>query len=437
MTEYWNKKMETMPLKELQATQLEKLKKQVKHMYEHNPVHKKKFKNAGVAPEDIKTLDDIQKIPFSVKDELREHYPVGLQCVPQEKVVRYHMSSGTTGKPIACSYTKEDIEVWGELMARSLYAIGGRKGDIFQNAYGYGLFTGGLGFHYGAEKLGMSVIPTAAGNTARQILVMKDMQTTFLACTPSYAQLLAETLEREGVDIVNELSLRVGLHGAEPWTDELRERIEAGLGFSAHGGGAFDHYGLTEMTGPGVASECGKRCGLHVWGDHFLAEIIDPETGEPVEPGERGELVLSTLSKEAMPFLRYRTKDITILDTEVCECGRTHPRIRKIMGRSDDMLIIRGVNVFPSQIEHVLLQHDELAEPFQIIIDKPGALDQLVLKVEQRDTTVSRDDLKRILEKELRESLLVSVRVEVEKPNTLPRFEGKARRIIDQRELYK
>ena len=437
MTEYWHKKMETMPLKELQATQLEKLKKQVKHMYEHNPVHKKKFKNAGVAPEDIKTLDDIQKIPFSVKDELREHYPIGLQCVPEEKVVRYHMSSGTTGKPIACSYTKEDIEVWGELMARSLYAIGGRKGDIFQNAYGYGLFTGGLGFHYGAEKLGMSVIPTAAGNTARQILVMKDMQTTFLACTPSYAQLLAETLEREGVDIVNELSLRVGLHGAEPWTDELRERIETGLGFSAHGGGAFDHYGLTEMTGPGVASECEQRCGLHVWGDHFLAEIIDPETGEPVEPGERGELVLSTLSKEAMPFLRYRTKDITILDTEVCECGRTHPRIRKIMGRSDDMLIIRGVNVFPSQIEHILLQHDELAEPFQIIIDKPGALDQLVLKVEQRDTTVSRDDLKRILEKELRESLLVSVKVEVEKPNTLPRFEGKARRIIDQREVYK
>ncbi len=437
MTEYWNKKMETMPLKELQAVQLEKLKRQVKHMYEHNPVHKKKFKNAGVAPEDIKTLDDIQKIPFSVKDELREHYPIGLQCVPQEKVVRYHMSSGTTGKPIACSYTKEDIEVWGELMARSLYAIGGRKGDIFQNAYGYGLFTGGLGFHYGAEMLGMSVIPTAAGNTARQILVMKDMQTTFLACTPSYAQLLAETLEREGVDIVNELSLRVGLHGAEPWTDELRERIETGLGFSAHGGGAFDHYGLTEMTGPGVASECEERCGLHVWGDHFLAEIIDPETGEPVEPGERGELVLSTLSKEAMPFLRYRTKDITILDTEVCECGRTHPRIRKIMGRSDDMLIIRGVNVFPSQIEHILLQHDELAEPFQIIIDKPGALDQLVLKVEQKDTTVSRDDLKRTLEKELRESLLVSVKVDVEKPNTLPRFEGKARRIIDQREVYK
>ncbi len=437
MSDYWNEKIETLPLKKLQALQLEKLRKQVKHMYEHNPIHKKKFKDAGVTPEDVKTLDDLQKIPFSVKDELREHYPIGLQCVPQEEVVRVHMSSGTTGKPIACSYTKNDLEVWGELMARSLYAVGGRKGDIFQNAYGYGLFTGGLGFHYGAERLGMSVIPTAAGNTARQLLVMKDMQTTFLACTPSYAQKLAETMEREGIDVVNELSLRVGLHGAEPWTDELRERIEKGLGFTAHGGGAFDHYGLTEMTGPGVASECEALSGLHVWSDHFLAEIIDPESGEPVEPGGTGELVLTTLSKEAMPFLRYRTRDITALETEACACGRTHPRIKKIMGRSDDMLIIRGVNVFPSQIEHILLQHEELAEPFQVIINRPGALDQLVVKVEQRDTTVSRDDLKRALEKEMRETLLVAVAVEVEKPDTLDRFDGKAKRIIDEREVYK
>lgn len=437
MSSYWNEKMETLPFKELQALQLERLKRQVKHVYENNAIQRKKLKDAGVTPADIRTLDDLQKIPFSVKDELREHYPIGLQCVPQEEVLRYHMSSGTTGKPIACGYTREDIEVWAEVMARSLYAAGGRKGDIFQNAYGYGLFTGGLGFHYGGEKLGMSVIPTAAGNTARQILVMKDMHTTFLGCTPSYAQLLGETLEKEGVDVVNELELRVGLHGAEPWTDELRERIEKSLGFKAHGGGAFDHYGLTEMTGPGVASECEARTGLHVWSDHFLAEIIDPETGEQVEPGEKGELVLTTLSKEAVPFLRYRTKDITVLDTEPCECGRTHPRIRKIMGRADDMLIIRGVNVFPSQIEHVLLQHDELAEPFQIVINRQGALDQLMVRVEQRDISVSRDALKGMLEKELRETLLVSVLVEVEKPNTLPRFEGKARRIIDEREVYK
>jgi phenylacetate-CoA ligase len=437
MTGYWNEKMETLPFAELQDLQLKKLKRQVKHMYENNAVQKKKFTDAGVTPGDIKTLDDLHRIPFSVKDELREHYPIGLQCVPQEEVVRYHMSSGTTGKPICCGYTREDIAVWAEVMARSLYAAGGRKGDVFQNAYGYGLFTGGLGFHYGGEKLGMSVIPTAAGNTARQLLVMKDMKTTFLGCTPSYAQLLGETLEKEGIDVVNDLYLRAALFGAEPWTDDLRERVEESLGLKAHGGGAFDHYGLTEMTGPGVASECEGRCGLHVWSDHFLAEIIDPDTGEQVGPGERGELILTTLSKEAMPFLRYRTKDITVLDTEPCECGRTHPRIKKIMGRSDDMLIIRGVNVFPSQIEHVLLQHDELAEPFQIIINRAGALDRLVLKVEQRDTAVSREDIKAALEKELREALLVSVLVEVEKPNTLPRFEGKARRIFDEREVYK
>jgi phenylacetate-CoA ligase len=433
MTSYWNEKMETLPFKELQNLQLRRLKMQVNHMYENNSVYRKKLKNAGVTSEDIKTLNDIQKIPFSVKDELREHYPIGLQCVPQEDVIRYHMSSGTTGKPICCGYTRDDIETWAELIARSLYAAGGRKGDVFQNAYGYGLFTGGLGFHYGAEKLGMAVIPTAAGNTARQLLVMKDMKTTFLGCTPSYAQLLGENLEKQGVDVVTELFLRVGLFGAEPWTHELRERIEQSLGLKAHGGGAFDHYGLTEMTGPGVASECEARLGLHVWADHFLAEIIDPETGEPGAPGERGELVLTTLTKRAMPFLRYRTRDITILDTEQCECGRTHPRIRKIMGRSDDMLIIRGVNVFPSQIEHVLLQHTELAEPFQVIINRPGALDQLIVRVEQRDTSISRDSLKSMLEKELRETLLVSVAVEVENPNTLPRFEGKARKIIDER----
>lgn len=434
--DYWNKKMETLPFRELQDLQLKKLKKQVNHMYENNPIQKRKLKNAGITPGDIKTLDDLQRIPFSVKDELREHYPLGLQCVPQEEVVRYHMSSGTTGKPICCGYTRGDIDIWGELMARSLYAAGGRKRDVFQNAYGYGLFTGGLGFHYGAEMVGMSVVPTAAGNTARQILVMKDLKTTFLACTPSYAQLIGETLEKEGVDVVNDLYLRCALFGAEPWTDELRVRVEKSLGLKAHGGGAFDHYGLTEMTGPGVATECEAKTGLHVWSDHFLAEIIDPDTGEQLGPGEKGELVLTTLSKEAVPFLRYRTKDITVLDTDVCECGRTHPRIKKIMGRSDDMLIIRGVNVFPSQIEHVLLQHDELAEPFQIIISRAGTLDRLALKVEQRDITVSRDDIKSALEKELRETLLVSVLVQVEKPNTLPRFEGKAKRIIDEREVY-
>ena len=436
MTSYWNEKMETLPFSELQELQLKKLKKQVKHVWDNNAIWRKKLKDSGITPDDIKTLEDLQKIPFSVKDELREHYPIGLQCVPQDKVVRYHMSSGTTGKPICCGYTKEDINVWSEVMARSLYAAGGRKGDIFQNAYGYGLFTGGLGFHYGAETLGMSVIPTAAGNTARQLLVMRDMKTTFMGCTPSYAQLLGETLEREGVDVVNDLYLRCALFGAEPWTNELRERVEESLGLKAHGGGAFDHYGLTEMTGPGVASECDALSGLHVWSDHFLAEIIDPETGEWVAPGERGELILTTLSKEAMPFLRYRTKDITVLDTEPCECGRTHPRIQKIMGRSDDMLIIRGVNVFPSQIEHVLLQHMELAEPFQIIINREGALDTLVVKVEQRDITIPRNTIKNALEKELRETLLVSVLVEVEEPNTLPRFEGKARRIFDERKVY-
>lgn len=433
MKEFWNEKMETLPYEDLQELQLKALKKQVAHVFHNNPVYKLKFKKAGITPDDITTLDDIEKIPFSVKDELREHYPIGLQCVPQNEVVRYHMSSGTTGKPICCGYTRQDLETWSDLMARAFYAAGGRKGDIFQNAYGYGLFTGGLGFHYGAEKAGMSVIPTAAGNTVRQIMIMKDMKTTILGCTPSYAQLLGETLYEEGVDVENELFLRIGLFGAEPWTDELRARIEESLGLTAHGGGAFDHYGLTEMSGPGVATECEARSGLHIWADHFLVEIIDPDSGEPVEPGEKGELVITTLSKQCTPFLRYRTRDITILNVEECDCGRTHPRIQKITGRSDDMLIIRGVNVFPSQIEYVLLQHDELAEPFQVIISRSGALDQLLLKVEQRGTTVSREDLEDMLKKELKDSLQVSVQVKVEPPNTLPRFEGKARRIIDNR----
>ncbi|MBU7032928.1 MAG: phenylacetate--CoA ligase [Theionarchaea archaeon] len=433
MKEVWNEKIETLPFRDLQELQLKALKRQVSHVFHNNPVCKSKFTKAGITPDDIATLDDIVKIPFSIKDELREHYPIGLQCVPQDEVVRYHMSSGTTGKPICCGYTRQDLETWSDLIARAFYAAGGRKGDIFQNAYGYGLFTGGLGFHYGAERAGMSVIPTAAGNTTRQIMIMKDMKTTILGCTPSYAQLLGETLRGEGVDVENELFLRIGLLGAEPWTDELRMRIEDNLGFTAHGGGAFDHYGLTEMCGPGVAAECEARSGLHIWADHFLAEIIDPDTGEPLEPGEQGELVITTLSKQCIPFLRYRTRDITVLTLEECECGRTHPRIQKITGRSDDMLIIRGVNVFPSQIEYVLLQHAELAEPFQIIISRAGALDQLLVKVEQRDTTGSRGDLEDILERELKDSLQVSVQVQVEAPNTLPRFEGKARRIIDNR----
>ncbi|MBU7043662.1 MAG: phenylacetate--CoA ligase [Theionarchaea archaeon] len=435
MSIFWNEKIETMPVRDLQTLQMKKLKAQVAHVFENNPVYRSKFKKAGITPDDITTLTDIEKIPFSVKDELRAQYPIGLQCAPQEQVVRYHMSSGTTGKPICCGYTRQDLEIWSDMMARAFCAAGGGQKDIFQNAYGYGLFTGGLGFHYGAEKVGMSVIPTAAGNTSRQIMIMKDMKTTILGCTPSYAQLLGETLSREGCDVEHELFLRIGLFGAEPWTEELRDRMDKTLGLSAHGGGAFDHYGLTEMCGPGVATECQNRCGLHIWADHFLVEIIDPDSGEPVNPGEKGELVITTLSKQCTPFLRYRTRDITILHEELCECGRTHPRIEKIMGRSDDMLIIRGVNVFPSQIEYVLLQHMELAEPFQIIINKSGPLDRLLLKVEQRDTIplLSRDDLQEILEAELKDSLQISVQVIVEAPNTLPRFEGKARRIIDNR----
>jgi phenylacetate-CoA ligase len=433
MRAFWNEKVETMPLRDLQKLQLKALKRQLVHVFENNPIYRSKLKKAGISSQDITTLEDIKKIPFSFKDELREHYPIGLQCVPQDRVIRYHMSSGTTGKPICCGYTQQDLETWSDLMARAFYAAGARKDDIFQNAYGYGLFTGGLGFHYGAEKVGMSVIPTAAGNTVRQIMIMKDMKTTVLGCTPSYAQLLGETLHKKGVDVENELFLRIGLFGAEPWTDELRERVEKSLGLSVHGGGAFDHYGLTEMCGPGVATECKERSGLHIWADHFLVEIIDPDSGESVDPGEKGELVITTLSKQCTPFLRYRTRDITVLHMDECDCGRTHPRIQKIMGRSDDMLIIRGVNVFPSQIEYVLLQHPELAEPFQIIITKSGALDRLLLKVEQRDTSVSRSDLQDLLESELKDSLQVSVQVKVEPPNTLPRFEGKARRIIDNR----
>jgi phenylacetate-CoA ligase len=349
----------------------------------------------------------------------------------QEELVRYHMSSGTTGKPKVIPYTSKDIHTWTELMARTIAAVGVSKDDVVQNCYGYGLFTGGLGFHYGSEALGATVIPAGGGGTDRQIEIMQDMGTTVITCTPSYAIYLGEAIQQKGIS-PESLKVRVAQCGAEPWTEEMREHIEELWGFKAKGGGAYDIYGLSEMCGPGVATECQFKQGLHIWADHFIPEIIDPNTGEPLKAGQWGELVLTNITKEAMPLIRYRTGDLTTLIEERCECGRTHPRIKRIRGRADDMLIIRGVNVFPSQIEHVLMQHDELAPAYMIVVDRKKALAELTVQVEPKRGAELPEDFKAQLERKLQVSLNLRCGVEIKKPGELPRFEGKAKRIIER-----
>ena len=355
-SKYWNEKIETMPVQELRRHQLGKLKEQVKHCYENSAFYRKKFKNVGLKPEDIKTLEDIQKIPFTVKNDLRDNYPLGMLTVKPIDVVEIHASSGTTGNPIIGAYTKGDMITWEELMARSIYTTGGRREDIIHIAYGYGLFTGGLGFHYGAQKIGAMTIPVSGGMTQRQIKLMKDLGATVLCCTPSFAVYLAEAMVKAGVDLKKDLKLRIGLFGAEPWSDKIRERIEADLGIEA-----FDVYGLTELCGPGVSIECNEHKGLHIWEDHFFVETINPDTGEVLSPREEGEMVFTTLTKTGIPMLRFRTRDISVINTEKCACGRTHARMIRVRGRSDDMLIIRGVNVFPSQVEVAVMSFPELA----------------------------------------------------------------------------
>jgi phenylacetate-CoA ligase len=430
---YWNEKIETMSTAELRKHQLGKLKEQVKHCYEHSAFYRKKFDNAGLKPESIKTLEDIQKIPFTVKNDLRDNYPFGMLAVKPVDIVEIHASSGTTGNPIIGAYTKNDVDVWQELMARSIYTTGARKEDVIHIAYGYGLFTGGIGFHYGAQKIGTTIIPISGGMTQRQIKLMKDLGATVLCCTPSFAVYLAETMATEGVNPKRDLKLRIGLFGAEPWSEKIRERIEKELGIEA-----FDVYGLTELCGPGVSIECNLHKGLHIWEDHFIVETIDPETGETLSSGEEGELVFTTLTKTGIPMLRFRTRDISVVDTEKCACGRTHARMLRVRGRSDDMLIIRGVNVFPSQIEYAVMSFPELATQYQITVDRPGALDTFAVKVELTDAAcknkkLDKNALKRDIQEKIHGITGLSAEIEIVKCGEIPRTEGKAKRVLDLR----
>jgi len=434
MDDNWNRKIETMPREEIKKHQFYKLKEMVKFCYENSKFYRKKFASAGISPEDIKSLDDVQKIPFTVKTDLRDNYPLGMLAVNPSDVVEIHASSGTTGNPIVGAYTKSDMNVWQELMARSLYTTGVRQNDVVHIAYGYGLFTGGLGFHYGAQKVGATIVPVGGGMTQRQIKLMKDLGVTILCCTPSFAVYLAETMAKEGIDPRKDLKLRMGLFGAEPWSDRIRERIEQALGIEA-----FDIYGLTELCGPGVSVECNKHNGLHIWEDHFLVETIDPDTGEALPAGEEGEIVFTSLTKTGLPMLRYRTRDISVIQTEKCACGRTHCRMMRVTGRSDDMLIVRGVNVYPSQIEYAVMGFPELAAHYQIILDRPGALDVFSIKAElaqnvSKETQADLEDLKcRIIEKIHSVTGLSPNSVDLVKPGEIPRSDGKAKRVLDLR----
>ncbi|HHW07147.1 MAG TPA: phenylacetate--CoA ligase [Clostridia bacterium] len=431
---YWNQKYECMPREELRSLQLERLKQTVERCFYNVPHYRKRMQELGIEPEDIQTLDDLRKLPFTVKDDLRDNYPYGMFAVPLSEVVRIHSSSGTTGKPTVVGYTRQDLHTWTELMARSLTCGGAGKGDVIHNAYGYGLFTGGLGVHYGAEKIGASVIPISGGNTKRQIMIMKDYGSTVLTCTPSYALYIAEVMREMGYT-KEDFKLKCGIFGAEPWSDNMRREIEDKLGIMA-----LDIYGLSEIIGPGVAMECPEKQGLHIWEDHFLVEIIDPDTGEPLPPGETGELVITSLTKEALPMIRYRTRDITHLIEEPCPCGRTHRRLYRFSGRTDDMLIIRGVNVFPSQIESVLLEIGQTEPHYQLIVDREGTLDILEVWVEVSadkfsDEVKELEKLERTIRANIESTLGISVKVKLVEPKTIQRSEGKAKRVIDKRKI--
>ncbi|MBM4463559.1 MAG: phenylacetate--CoA ligase [Chloroflexi bacterium] len=430
----WDPEYETMPRPKLEKLQLERLQTKVKEVYEKVPFYRQKLQQAGITRDSIRSLSDLKKLPFTSKYDFRDTYPFGLLAVPKEKIVRIHASSGTTGKPTVAAYTEADIDMWSEVMARVLTSAGLDKSDVVQNAYGYGLFTGGLGFHYGAERIGAAVIPSSVGNTKRQIMLIQDLGTTAITCTPSYSLVIAETAKEIGVDI-RATHLRVGVLGAEPWSERMREEIERELGIKA-----FDIYGLTEIVGPGVSVECPHRCGMHIFEDHFLAEVINPASGEPLPYGQQGELVFTTLTKEALPVIRFRTRDITTLYAESCKCGRTLVRMAKIMGRSDDMLIIRGVNVFPSQIESVLLQVEGVEPQYQIIVDRQKHMDDLEVWVEVServfsDEMKSMDALRSEVAREMENVLGISARVKLVEPRTLARSDGKAKRVVDRREI--
>lgn len=432
---YWNREAECVDRDELRKLQSERLVTTIRHSYENVPAYKHKFDKIGLKPDDIKGIEDLVKIPFTVKTDFRDNYPFGMFAVPMDRIVRIHASSGTTGKSTVVGYTSGDVETWAELMARTLGAGGTTKGDIVQNAYGYGLFTGGLGAHYGAERIGASVIPISGGNTKRQLQIMEDFHSTVLCCTPSYALMLGESARDAQVNM-KKSSLRVAFLGAEPWTENMRREIESALCVDA-----LDIYGLSEVMGPGVSYECMEKGGLHINEDHFIAEIINPDTGEVLPPGSHGELVFTSLTKEALPLLRYRTRDITYIDDSSCGCGRSFARMHRVMGRSDDMLIIRGVNVFPSQIESVLIETEGTEPHYLIVVDRaPGKMDEMEVWVEVSPELVSDavrtlESLERRIAHELHSVLGISVKVKLVEPKTIARSEGKAKRVIDRREL--
>jgi len=430
----YNEKAECMSANEKEELQLKRLQKVVKRAYENVPYYRQRLEEAGVSPEDIQTLKDIEKIPFTTKSDLRDAYPFGMFAVSTDDIVEIHTTSGTTGKPTVSGYTEKDLEIWGEVVARALSMANATRKDIVQNCYGYGLFTGGLGVHYGGQKIGCTVIPISAGNTQRQIEVIQDFKSTIITCTPSYAMYLAEVLEREEIP-PEDIKLKAGVFGAEMWTEEMRAEIERRLNVSA-----LNIYGLTEIIGPGVAQECMEKNGLHIFDDHFYPEIIDPQTLETVAEGEKGELVLTTLTREGMPVLRFRTRDITALRRGECPCGRTHVKIDRITGRSDDMLKIRGVIVFPSQIERALLKIPGMEPQYQIIASRPQHLDELEVQVENSPALFS-DEVKHVeeirssIEKHIHDEIGLRVNVTLVEPRSLPRSEGKAVRVIDRREL--
>ncbi|TFH42587.1 MAG: phenylacetate--CoA ligase [Chrysiogenales bacterium] len=433
---YFNKDIETMPLKKMRELQLERLKWAINHAYHNNVFYRKKYDDEGFHPDQFKSLDDMRRVPFLTKQDMRDNYPFGLFAVPLEKVVRVHSSSGTTGNATVVGYTKKDVDIFAEVVARCLVAYGATEKDVIQVAYGYGLFTGGLGLHYGAEKLGALTVPISGGNTDRQLMLIKDFGTTMLCCTPSYALNIADYIEKKRPDYdIRKTKLRAGILGAEPWSESMRGEIEARLGIQA-----FDIYGLSEVIGPGVSCECSEKSGLHVHEDHFYVEVIDPETGDILPEGEKGEIVYTTITKEAFPGIRYRSRDITRIYRETCRCGRNRVRMEKVTGRSDDMLIIRGVNVFPSQIEQVLIETEGTEPHYQIILDRKGALDDVEVMVEVNEKLFSDevkvlDSLKQKIADRFRSVLGISARITLVEPLTIARSEGKAVRVVDRRNI--
>ncbi|MCW0482884.1 phenylacetate--CoA ligase family protein [Gaoshiqia sediminis] len=430
----WNEKIECAEREEMKAIQSERLRETVQRIYHKVPAYRKKMQEVGLVPADIRSVDDLHKLPFTTKQDLRDNYPFGMFTVPMSEIVRIHASSGTTGKPTVVGYTRKDLNSWSEVVTRSLCMAGVHQNDIVQVAYGYGLFTGGLGLHYGCENLGASVIPISGGNTQKQLQLMEDFGTTVVACTPSYSLYLAEAMKDAGIK-KEDLKLRVGIFGAEPWTENMRKEIETQLGLKA-----IDIYGLSEIIGPGVSCECEHQCGMHINEDHFIPEIINPETLEPMPAGEIGELVFTTVTKEGIPLIRYRTRDLTRLIYDKCECGRTLVRMEKCKGRSDDMLIIRGVNVFPSQIESVLLEMSETEPHYLLIVEREGNLDTLNLMVEVQEQFFS-DEIKQLeslrkkITHNIQSTLGISVNVKLVEPKTIERTAGKAKRVIDNRKL--